>query len=534
MAFLNHSINKEFEYRNYILGELKEQIMKQSNLEYSDIIKGYHEKNRVNVDYESVKEPLSEDIRADIASILKDLEGEYVIRMAKEYSARYSAFLDKYAKIFEEDSDFVRKWTSFENYLTVNTPQSKTWNYSPAISKNAEAIKGFCRSIEEFYKEEYSKMYDHFCDLVAEKYPSVYILKRFDNTYKTLPHSINFSIDFKSGICFNQILDSNAEIISLIEEDGYNRRVQIPIPSGTEIHGFYYSNTCSSVSVSKDIELRQILSEEEALTVFEKGIASLIQKFASAEWSHERYLYEIDNSPITININSKTGHIELLDGYKRLMFNMDKECMSLNTPIRVFTDLSDEEFLALLLQFNYWKTTVRDIPVFDRGFLFALKEHFGFEIPSYFFDKYNNTYAFKILENYDFGCHLPDSGISGDTRGKSFIESFKKRTQYVNDIKILYSDEVHSVLDANHGYDIECYNHMIFEEIPKVLGMLRRLDKVQLPLTVEIIKDIFTDSFIVSLCKKKIYSTDTYTSNMFCDKGVYKRIQTIIYERCCQ
>lgn len=115
------------------------------------------------------------------------------------------------------------------------------------------------------------------------------------------------------------------------------------------------------------------------------------------------YYQQVDITPITINIASD-GKLELIDGYKRLLYVNNEELLNVNAPIKVFTNLSDEHFIRLLYSANAWKTIDKSwhsIPFHDRGYIFALRQRFGIRFEDYFHNSWKDIDLLQILQIYD-------------------------------------------------------------------------------------------------------------------------------------
>jgi hypothetical protein len=204
------------------------------------------------------------------------------------------------------------------------------------------------------------------------------------------------------------------------------------------------------------------------------------------------------------------------------LYITDKKLLSYSAPVRLFTDLDDTQFLALLYAANVWKTEDK---FHDRGFLFALKTRFGFVIPE-------SAYADTFHENELSTLRLYDFGESFHKVHKDeLMNTLLYHKHLVNDISLMYNF-VPSLFE-NYKYDKNMLDEIKFTIIERVGEMRRNDDGSQKELTKEVITSIFDDDLIKNFCSKKHLSTRTYVSNYFRDKGLYNRIESILKENLC-
>lgn len=532
--FKDHIINREFEYKSYKIKDLKEKIMSQDNLSYIDIIKGYHQKNEsIRIQYPQTQ-PIASEIIAEIRDAFKSAYDNFQKEVANEYDRRWEELIKEGTPIYEKEKAKQRgnpdKDLSFEQFLNKKESTcTYTYKYSH-YSDTEKLVKEFIKRMSEYINEKYLFLVTEFQSDVKAKYPYILFERglRGDEVYKTLPTSLDFSRDFEKEIDFNLICGESQKLIK--DENEFaglsTYHVTFTPPKGKRIYNNYSSvEEPHADSIWNTPSLAIIIPCEKAKEIFEEGITRAVNRISENEWSKERYLFELDMSPVTINLNSKTGKIELLDGYKRVLFNNDENCINEEVPVRVFKDLTDKEFVAELFLLNQWKKNAKDetghnINMFDRGFLFALERRFGFKISDFFYTReFSGSYsrsenAFEYLKLYDRGDDL---------------KTINNKEQYVNDIKFFYGDFFSKMLTENHGYTADedtskMINREILDTIIKTVGKIRQEGNT-VPLTEEMIEKIFNDDLIKQSCKKKKYTSSTYVENLFCDKGLYDQIQ---------
>lgn len=530
----DHTINREFEYKSYKIKDLKEKIMSQDNLSYIDIIKGYHQKNsNIKIAYPEVKKIslsfISTEITKEISDAFKGAYDNFQKEVADEYDRRWEELIKEGTPVYEEEN--IDRWgnkrqnLSFEQFLNKKEP-TRTYSYKYSDYPDTQKfVNKFIEGMSEYMSEKYLSLVTEFQNDVRTKYPDILFkrgLRSNDEIYKQLPSFLNFSKDFEKDIDFNLICGESRELIKDKNEFAgiSTYYVTFTPPEGKQIYGNYSSLEKPHADVWNAPSLARIIPYDKAKNFFEEGIARTVDKISENEWSKERYLFELDMSPVTINLNSKTGKIELLDGYKRVLFNNDENCINEEVPVRVFKNLTDKEFVAELFLLNQWKKNAKDetghnINMFDRGFLFALERRFGFKISDCFYSKiYDVNKAFKYLSLYDTGNDLT---------------TINNKEQYVNDINFFYGDFFAKMRTENHGYTVDeatsqMFNKEILDTIVKTVGKIRQEGNT-VPLTEEMIEKIFNDDLIKQSCKKKKYTSSTYVENLFCDKGLYDQIQ---------
>ncbi len=182
-------------------------------------------------------------------------------------------------------------------------------------------------------------------------------------------------------------VDTSKEYAQLIDE--YN---------GKDYSDFY--DVRSSIFSDYDYGLYKKVPHDELYNF----IVSELNKYAERviDVDKDVYYQQIEITPITINI-AADGKLELIDGYKRLLYTNDAELLNVDAPIKVFTELSDKDFIRLLYSANAWKTTAggRVAAFHDRGFIFALRQRFGIRFEDYFHNSWKDVDLLKLLQIYD-------------------------------------------------------------------------------------------------------------------------------------
>ena len=497
-------VKADYEIKDMNLKELRELLVKQNNLTPLDILKGFHEESEFNLKYSSC---VTNENLKDIKLIQEEYKS-YLLNKGKEilqkiYDEKFNSILVEYQK---ENADF--------------TVENITRYINDKHDKDLSVY--LCNDIFRFLRELSNMSYNLKSDIeeYAKEYMTSWIKEKFNDRYKIndyhssefegLPWSLNINkeinIDFSKvyelvETEYNKWNDSN---LSFIEYNPHIKSDKIH----TEVKFYGYDM----------IEISVHLEESKAKEIFDKAINSVI--YHNNSIGELEYLQNLESQPITLNFDTKSKKYQLIDGYKRLLYITDENLLKYSAPIKIFTDLNDVQFLSLLYASNVWKNKNN---FHDRGFLFALKTRFGFEIPSFIYQN-QNIYEneLSILQLYDFGGNLIT------VHKDRLMNTLDTHEHLVSDINMMYNFLVNE--SKNYKYDENICDEIKYTII-ELVGELRRQKNnfnKQNELSKELIVSIFEDEFINKLCAKKHLSTRTYVINYFRDKGIYNRIRDMI------
>ncbi len=495
-------VKADYEIKDMNLKELREILVKQNNLTPLDILKGFHEKSKIDLEYKSC---LTEENRNDI-KLIQD-EYQFYLDDSKDlvqkiYDEKFNALLAEYQK--EEPTATIEIMT---HYLNDKHPNMSV-SLKNASFKFSRELKDICSKLKSDVEKSAK---EYITSWMKEKFGDKYKITKNDfDRFEGLPSSLNvnqnINIDFLNvyEVNKNKFDDgcgfSQTSIIYFdthIKDDSISDKVK------------FYDYDMIKVSVH--------INESKARELFDNAVNSVINQNNSV--GELEYLQNLESQPITLNFDSKTNKYQLIDGYKRLLYITDENLLKYSAPIKIFTDLNDIQFLSLLYASNVWKTEDK---FHDRGFLFALKTRFGFEIPS---SAYKKLYSdeLSILKLYDFGGNLVN--IHKDR----IMNTLDTHEYLVDDISMMYNFLTEES-EKNHGYDENISDEIKFTIIELVGELRRQKNKFnqQKKLTKEFITSVFEDEFIKKLCTKKHLSTRTYVINYFRDKGIYNRIKDMI------
>lgn len=503
----------EYEYKDMCLKDLKNRIMEENNLTDIDIIKGYHE--------------LAQNMRMQYKNPLTDDEINFINTLVKEYndlvcnkaeSLANEIYNKHFNEIFKPFEEIYKQYYPNEDVLSVISTKEGVKSIKNKEVKIRDAYIRFYSAIEYYIKFKLSDdIRDTIFDMINENHKDgdIKISSCKCTQVNYLPWYINL----------NQLNLEEEQYKNMVWE--YTEENPMDKNMFFIIHNFdfkFYNQILSDISIYKSLYFYIHLSHERTKKIIIDTINNYIQE--SNVINEITYLQNLEAQPITININTKTNRYELIDGYKRLLYVNSDDLLSLNAPIRIFTDLSDSSFLAILYASNWWKT-IKNIDIFhDRGYLFALKTRFGFTIP----DNYNRSnYALNNFICYDFIGTSDIASMNSMKKGKS-IDNIMKKTHLIKDMTFIYND-LDKIAESITEYDKNIVDEIRKDIICKV-GYIRSCENkyTQNDLTKDMMLSVFKNKDIIKLCKNKHLSTDTYVVNHLRNKNIYKIIETILIE----
>lgn len=499
-------VKANYEMKDISLSDLRNRIIEENSLTSLDILKGFHEKSRIDLTYQSV---LTEQNLKDIKTI-EDEYGRFLIDEAnKTAQSLYDAEFDKAFEDCKKDCPDL----TLENIVRSSVDKNRSLPFD--IRNASERFGRSLRNVNDTVKKAIKKS--------AKEYITSYIKENFGDNYTLGNYTYCYSDHFTglpSHVDVNTTTSINfSEVYQMYKEySGIDEWFFVEYDPRVELYGHtpkirFYQDDMVSVLTH--------VPESVAKKTFDDAVNAVITR--NNRIGEIEYLQNLEAQPITINVDSKSGKYQLIDGYKRLLYITDKKLLSYSAPVRIFTDLDDSQFLALLYAANVWKTEDR---FHDRGFLFALKTRFNFVIPeSAYADTFHEN-ELNTLKLYDFGESFHK------VHKDELMNTLLYHKHLVNDISLMYYF-VPSLFE-NYKYDKNMLDEIKFTIIERV-GEMRRNDDdgSQKELTKEVITSIFDDDLIKSLCSKKHLSTRTYVSNYFRDKGLYNRIESILKENLC-
>lgn len=495
-------VKADYEIKDMNLKELREILVKQNNLTPLDILKGFHEKSKIRLEYPSC---ITEENMKDVKLIQEEYKS-YLLNHGRElvqkvYDEKFDSLLDEYQKTNADIT--VENIIHYINNKQFNALSVYLCN---DISRFLRELSRISVNLKSSVKKS---AIEYITSWIKEKFGDKYkIIDDNFSLFEELPYEVNvnkeINIDFTkvyetAKTEYNQWGNSDLAIIN------YNTRIKYEeLDSKVKFYDYDTIHICIHIE------------ESNAKELFDNAVNSVINQNNSI--GELEYMQNLESQSITLNFDSKTDKYQLIDGYKRLLYITDKNLLKYSAPIKIFTDLNDIQFLSLLYASNVWKT---EKMFHDRGFLFALKTRFGFEIPSSAYEKSFED-ELSILQLYDFGGNLVH------VHKDKLMNTLDTHEHLISDMNMMYNFLVNE--SKNHKYDENICDEIKYTII-ELVGELRRTKykyNHQNELSKELIVSIYNDDFINKLCAKKHLSTRTYVINYFRDKGIYNRIKDMI------
>lgn len=499
-----------YEYVDMKIKDLRDRIFAENDLDIFKIMRGYHEKSSFNCfeyknilsDEDTVKLDKAKQILLDtVAELGPNLAQELYDSVFNEYYPHFAevikkAYPDKTPEDFLTDEDWLRQDRNKESAVIGNAIWELLHHLEYRVYRCAN--NPIQKTITEVAQQRIDKEF-------GEGLISL-------DSQKTLPtvidlNTLDFESDVFKDIYYKHSIDS---MFGLAHE-------YIKLPNRRVHHG----DDKISITVP-DLYIK--LSKETIVSAVETVVREYVD--SNNNISAIEYMQNIEAQPITVNMNTKTGRCELIDGYKRLLYTPNHETQEFIAPVRVFTDLDDYGFLALLYSANMWKTlsmrSYHDM-FHDRGYLFALKCRYGFEIPAKHY-KESTLGENELTAMYIYDFVTPESAKGR----RSIWKGIEHKSHLVNDLTYIYNN-LYDLSNEDHGYD----NNIAVELrkfIIAAIGCLRDMNFNGHELSDELIRSIYTDKQLIKFFTNKHLSTDTYIKNYFERKGVYKIVIDILKE----
>ena len=497
--------NANYEYKEMKLADLRNRIIEENQLTPLSILKGFHTKSNIHPKYE-----VSND--ADDFRVVEELHADII----KQIPAWTALIQKTYDTLFNEDFDKLKAVVPDATIELLNAGEYSDRDKYDVSIRNIEWEMIHHLQYENVLSDTLATAVTEFVsNWLAEHYPE-YTIE--DKKWSQLPSylELNKELDVDFDNTYKSVHSQYGSILGGLDS------VEITFDSHLRL--------ISSIKTFRVPELYKHLERTDAETIFNTAIDSII--YNNNKMGTLAYFQNLEAQPITININTKTGRVELIDGYKRLLYIANQTLLDYSAPIRVFTDLDDIGFLSLLYAANLWKYTAknRDIAFHDRGYLFALKTRYGFEIPEIAYKHYSNIRYYSdilaVFYAYDFDGDYYKYTFSDDQM--SIMDALRHHKHTIKDLIVILN-----TLPQESSRDLQ-YDKNIADEIEnfiiRTLGHIRRLPNSdeQKDLDQSVLTKIFNDELIVKECCKKHLSTDTYVKNHLENKKLYNRIIEIL------
>lgn len=511
--FTSSLINKPYTYENRNLLELRNEIMSQFHLTFLDIIKGYRTKRTIKLNYDYIPTLTIEEKTSIEKIILEEIEKakkELVDAYVKKENTLFNMFEKEYKEQNVCDSmsckDFFLNRNEMLKKVKTSTEFRNKINAFHISLSNAASKYGRLYNSNELFETINNR-------IANEISPTLKIISIFDSSNE-MPKEID-----------TMLVDSMNYENRTMRVGNYSKSCDLEVNDNRVIFTNIYKRIYLNIECIIEKTLEETKAKELFFESFKKALSNEIKV------NDIIYTQQLEAMPITINIDSKTGKIFLIDGYKRLLYINNENMLNRNVAIKVFHDLETKDFLYLLYAANYWKMTLNDnnILFHDRGYMFALKTMF--DVKESKETKEMNYTLLKCLQLYDNIQHREHftEHVSHLLRNKNFFCSTK---YLINDIKQM------SVIED--FYQNSTYSSLIkkglLNHIIALLGYARKckneIEQKEIDLKT-LIEEIFNDKEKSKIFNKKnSLSSDTYVNNMFekfeIDKWILEKINQYI------
>lgn len=121
--------------------------------------------------------------------------------------------------------------------------------------------------------------------------------------------------------------------------------------------------------------------EKTTIEEYVKDILDIKEKnFNAQKIKENEHLNRAMESSVIVLNKTLDGKYELIDGFYRLLFKQ----LNRKVIVKVYSDLTDEEWTQLMITCNAWKIDNHNsLEFFDRGFLLGLKLRFDLDLDTY-------------------------------------------------------------------------------------------------------------------------------------------------------
>ena len=242
-------VKADYEIKDMNLKELREILVKQNNLTPLDILKGFHEKSKIRLEYPSC---ITEENIKDVKLIQEEYKS-YLLNNGREltqkvYDEKFDSLLDEYQK---EDADItIENIYHNINDERFNTMSVHTWNKISSFLRELSRISANLKSSVEKSAIEYITSW------IKEKFGDKYkIADDHFSLFEELPYEVNvnkeINIDFTkvyetAETEYNQLGSSDLAIID------YNTRIKYKeLDSKVNFYDYDMIYVCIHIEESK-------------------------------------------------------------------------------------------------------------------------------------------------------------------------------------------------------------------------------------------------------------------------------------------
>ena len=506
-------INKPYNYENWNLLELREKILSQFQLTMIDVLKYYHTKRKLSLDYKSIEIIKAEEY-LKIEKIVMDEIEEFKKEIIATYIKKEKELFNTFEVAFKKEN-LQTSFSCLDFYINRNDilPTIKTStsfrnsiiNLNLSLNNLASKYNHIFNSSDFLHKLNWR---------ISKEFSTEICVVSFLEKTNSMPKTIDLSL-----------VDNFDYVNRTITVGKYYKSCNIPISNDE----FLFPNIFNNIFVNLEFNIEKKIDEKNAKELLNDAIYNYLNKELKID--DMIFSQQLEAMPITINIDTTSGKIYLIDGFKRLLYMNNKKMLNKEVAIKVFYDLDIQDIISLLYAANYWKMTLanNNILFHDRGYLFALSTIFS--IKENDFNKESYYSLINCLQLYD--------NVQHNKNFATYTSSLLNNKNFFVANKFLISD-IKNMVIVNNIFMNSKYSPLLtkslLNHIIVLLGYARRNNKANLQKEINIkqlLDIIFYDKKMSKIfLKKGNLSSDTYVNNMFdknkIDKFIFETIEKMI------
>ncbi len=493
-------IEQPYDVKSYNLLQLKNRILKDYDYSRMDVVRGFvnHGDYTLHYDFSGLDLTISDEDKNKLNQIHTDAVKELYEILEDSYKQNchlYSEFQKEIQKDVpdftlvaiekQHEQHYTSDWSGF-----LNRNYHLKWNDAEALSDK----------IRNFVKE-------HKPDalVIPDKYkPYMDLDSWFGVSVEALLGAIIYCKIKDAGLDSKYLIDTHFGFNKVNTDTEYlpsrfNPNNPETVKDNFVIRDVHYKAEVPETEIPKNMKMRSYIPYityvrqsdlsikfypifADAKQYYEQAVAEAID---DVKLDNKTFNTMVDSMPIVVNKNTSTGKYELIDGYKRVLVNNNSEQLNKSVAVKVFNDLSDGDFLHLLFALNEWKTIAKEW-LYDRGYMFALRERFGIKIEDYpILSKYDKAdfSLYNILKLYgEDSSRVPEQYADDILQMKGLQELYDNTTSILN----------------------KEFKDRVFIHLIQLLGTARRKDVTSPKIDViETFERIVNDPDLVKLLNKK-------------------------------
>lgn len=193
----------------------------------------------------------------------------------------------------------------------------------------------------------------------------------------------------------------------------------------------YEIKIMSTTKLREKIMKDNKLTEEIIFNYYSLNTLTSMEAFEKQKYEEdETFNQGLENAFIVVNEKSN-GEYELLDGFYRILYkNLEK-----NVIVKVYKNITDEQWMKLMINLNYWKTHKDSVSFFDRGFLLGLRCRHNIKMEDYIMTDSISKKTMSLANILSKGvktASINSTSFDNIKKGKDFTEQYLLAFFYKN------------------------------------------------------------------------------------------------------